>query len=174
MTPTISPEVIQEALSSGSGDSGCQQTFIKLNEKWGIKFFTESNHGEDAENYCRQAYELQKKAAEIGCGPDVGDIVCIQNSWGYVTEVVQLFNPYLANNNFSGLWFENDEDFDGERYRFAPSNRDYDSWYQKNFYAKEIKQLRDRLDDEIDFWFADDHGGNLGWKNGNLICIDFF
>ena len=174
MVATLSTQNIFEAIeSSKERSSGCKQVFVKLTDNWGVKIFSEDEHGEWAEELRDETYELQRRAAAIGCGPDVGDKVDLPTGdFGYVTEVVQLFNPYLAENAFSTPWISGGKIENGWQEGSPITNRHYDEFYQKKFFMDEIEELQDNLEN-IDFDFTDTHGGNMGWKNGKLICIDF-
>jgi hypothetical protein len=170
MVATLSTQNIFEAIeSSKERSSGCRQMFVKLTESWGVKIFSEDKYGEWAEESRDETYELQQAAAAIGCGPDVGDKVDLPTGdFGYITEVVQLFNPHLAENAFSTVWPGGGKD----KYGDPLTNRHYDVFYQEKFFRQEIRDLKAELY-TVDFDFNDTHGGNMGWKNGKLICIDF-
>jgi len=168
MVAALSPQNIVEAISSSSDSlSGCSQQFIKLTDNWGVKIFTEEEHGDNAEKIRNDTYETQKDAASIGCGPDVGDSIDLPDGdYAYITEIVPVFNPYVSGNQFWDNWVNGGED------DFGPiNNRDFDNFLM-SVHEYEINELIDDLK-EIDFYFTDIHGGNMGWKNGRLICIDF-
>jgi hypothetical protein len=91
--------------------------------------------------------ETQEKASRFGLGPLVYGKVEFEylgEKWyGYLTEIVETIS-------FDDFYVENYNDYEEQR--------------------KELKLL---LEEEIGFNFRDDHPGNLGFKNGNMVCIDF-
>lgn len=92
-------------------------------------------------------YERQKAAAEHGLGPETYGLVefnYLGKKWyGYFTEIVKVFN-------------------------------NIEEWYNSEFSSRiERNRLRTELKEMIGFNFTDYHYGNLGVKNGKLICIDF-
>jgi len=42
-----------------------------------------------------------------------------------------------------------------------------------SFCHKNYKKLKSDLMEKIEFDFYDDHWGNMGIKDGKLVCIDF-
>lgn len=90
-------------------------------------------------------YERQKKASEYGLGPD---------TYGLVE-----FN-YL-DKKWYGYLTEIVETFDN-CYEF-----------EKSGYYSSLFELIDELKNKTGFHFRDNHFGNVGIKNGKLVCIDF-
>lgn len=45
--------------------------------------------------------------------------------------------------------------------------------YTINNYSGKVRILVEALCENIDFDFSDDHSGNIGIKDGKLVCIDF-
>lgn len=171
MTLTIDLVSVHASLSSGDSNSGCHQTFVKVNSDWGIKFFTEEEHEEEAEEYRDIAYERQREAAACGCGPEVGDKIQIEDNYGYVTEIVELFNPRLSDNDFCAYFWGEEDRLINKNYT---QNREYDELFLIEGFGNEVNDLCETLYECTGFMFTDTHGGNLGWKDGRLICIDFF
>jgi hypothetical protein len=132
---------------------GAACKFVLLNEEWGIKLY---NIG-----YIRdECYEWQKKAAEHGLGPQVGQIVNLPPGkgsfiYGYITQVAEtLCDPWLNNNAKSSAFWARRRAKEIE-------------------IADEMAELRLDLMNLINFNFVDDHVGNVGRINGKLVCIDF-
>ena len=90
-------------------------------------------------------YERQKNASEYGLGPD---------TYGLVE-----FN-YL-DKKWYGYLTEIVETFD-DSYEF-----------EKSGYYSSLFELIDELKNKTGFHFRDNHFGNVGIKNGKLVCIDF-
>lgn len=126
---------------------GCQCDFIPKCEKWGIKVYQDK--GKRDENF-----HWQSLAAEHGLGPEVGVKFEFKRGpamiYCYVTEKVE------------PLW---------------DSKRDDDDWYLNmalnTKYRNEMNFLHADLLEKIGFKFDDRHSGNVAFKDGNLICIDF-
>jgi hypothetical protein len=165
MTVTLSPQNVIEAVKSSSeSSSGCRQVFIKLTDNWAIKIFKEEEHGEYAEEMRDETYEKQETAASFSLGPDVGDKIDLgDGDFGYITEIVPLFNHYLSSNGFTQPWIN------GAKNVYMDDYDDFLRWVHQY----EIRELIDLLRDLADYYFSDHHGGNMGWKDGKLVCIDF-
>ena len=76
--------------------------------------------------------------------------------YGYITEIVR---PVL---NYKYYNPEKGED----------KSCDYMYRVERRF-AYRTRKLRKALEKCCGFYFGDDHAGNLGIKNGKLVCIDF-
>lgn len=90
-------------------------------------------------------YERQKEASEYGLGPD---------TYGLVE-----FN-YL-DRKWYGYLTEIVETFD-----------DYLEFEESGYYFS-LSELVNELKEKTGFHFRDNHFGNVGVKNGKLVCIDF-
>ena len=92
-------------------------------------------------------HDTQEKASKFGLGPLVYGKVefdYLGEKWyAYLTEIVETIS--------------------------------FDDYYGENYdeYEEQKSDLVDLLSEEIDFNFRDDHPGNIGFKNGNMVCIDF-
>lgn len=94
-------------------------------------------------------YERQTKASQYGLGPDTHgtiDNVVFQNKvyFGYFTEIVEVFSDTHTPEQIL-----NKEDMVN---------------YEELYLA---------LRKNLEFNFSDSHMGNIGRKNGKLVCIDF-
>jgi hypothetical protein len=126
---------------------GVKAVFVTLNEGWGIKMFRNRDDRD-------KIYNRQKIAASHGLGPITGGKVDLHDGeyqFGYVTEKLEtLITPYMGNSDIN--WEEYDE--------------------AEEEYEDILEEMREELD-EIGIGFRDNHCGNVGWKDGRLICIDF-
>lgn len=123
--------------------SGVDSWFTPIDEKWGIKFFTD-------ESLRNKSRAFQKTAAKYGLGPKVAQKVSVElpkyTAYGYVSERAETwpFEEYLHHYEYGSY---------------------YDDW--------DIYDLGDKLFSKVGFTFADDHPGNVGLIDGKLVCIDF-
>ena len=150
--------------SKGS-PSGTECVFIKINDKWAIKLYNTRQERDSC-------YYWQKLAAENILGPDVGgkfdledcnirysrfDCINKENNipeYGYITEIVEV----IADQSDYDDW----DDWRNDVYRVEDTEK----------YQDEIENLCEKLED-IGFCTRDLFGGNVGYKNGKMICIDF-
>lgn len=139
-------QAVENIISSSPRKNGCFNLFFKLNDKIGIKL---SNNPEQRDTN----YSNQEIAAGYGLGPEVyGKIDEVQYEgntyWGYFTEIV---------------WaIENFRDYKG-----VPKALLYIT------FQEDINDLKDQLSECCNYDFDDDHLGNIGVKDGKLVCIDF-
>ncbi len=150
MMPKINEQIIQQKIfGSPKGMMAC---FIKLDKKWAIKLFK-------YEDIRDETYQNQKIAAEHGLGPDVGETIDFSEDmkyrYGYITEIVETVVPHEDINN---------DLMDSVMWNDAIKNIEL---------FEEQKILRDKLGDLFHCYMTDLHPANLGYKNGQLICIDF-
>lgn len=129
--------------------------FVPLNEKIGIKLYPEKKWRDIA-------YKNQKNAAKLGLGPNVYTTKSLfvdgKYYFGYLTEIVELYDK---------KFYRNGE----ENHEYLSSNEFVDV---KDKYPGKYKNLENHLKKlGMDDIAEDLHNGNLGWKNGKLICIDF-
>lgn len=140
-------EQVKELVSSSPfSDAGRFNMFFKVNDQIGLKLSISKKIRDG--NYSRQL-----ECAELGLGPDtfgIIDNVIIDGKeyYGYFTEIVQTYKEYEESISTE----ENYEDL----YEELIINR-----------TSSIKEIRKV------FSFYDCHAGNLGMKNGKVICIDF-
>jgi hypothetical protein len=149
MMPEINEKIIQQKI--WGSPRGIKSCFIKLDKKWGIKLFWDKDDRD-------QCYTNQGIAAEHGLGPDVGDTVDFSEGmdypYGYITEVVQTIVPHNeVNNGICSSVFTKAQN-------------------SSRLTEKQL-ELKEKLDDLFGCYFTDLHPANLGYKNGQLICIDF-
>lgn len=136
-------KAVENIISSSPRKNGAFNLFFKLNDKIGIKL--SNNKAQRDDNYYRQ-----ENAAKFGLGPDVYGMIDNVNYegktyWGYFTEIVDILEDY--NNIFFKLM----------RHTFKEDKAD----------------LIADLQSKIGFIFTDSHYGNIGFKNGKFVCIDF-
>lgn len=130
---------------------GISCIFVPLDSKWAIKLFTYNSERDET-------YKRQKLAAKHNLGPKVGDTVDLPISsiyrYGYVTEIITPLTTMSSyDSNISDEKIEEWERLEDE-------------------YYNAIMQICDDLQ-EIGISFGDCHAGNVGWKNGKLMCLDF-
>jgi hypothetical protein len=126
---------------------GCWCEFMPKCDKWGIKLYYDKEKRDEN-------FHWQSLAAEHGLGPEVGVKFEFYKGgsilYCYVTEKVE------------PLW---------------DSRRDNDDWdlnmELNRKYRNEVNFLQVDLLNKIGFKFNDRHVGNVAFKDGNLICIDF-
>ena len=148
-------ETVQDKLGSDS-QSGCQAYFVKLNEKWGVKLFSDKIERDTA-------YSRQKSAADVGMAPKVLNELEIpvntsplyypkeSQYWGfgYITEIVRTVPDEVLKNSSARYQWDKETRFDREKYV-------------------------DELFKKIGWFFTDNHPGNWGYMDdGKLVCIDF-
>lgn len=132
---------------------GVMCSFIPINDKWALKVY-DCPFDRDIH------YKRQLAAAAIGLGPDVAGILDIDDiSYAYITEIVE---PYVP-------WHINTDEYRKERIRIRLEVKER----FETEHGKELQALCDKLYAEIGFSFQDRHAGNVGFKDGRLICIDF-
>lgn len=154
--------LVKERFSQSPNGTEC--VFVKINDKWAIKLY-------DSKSNRDSCYKWQKKAAKYGLGPDVGGIIDLPDEgfrasekyhedyedyiplYGYITEIVDV----VADQDD----YDNDADWRNALFR-AKSDE----------YCYEFDRLCEELD-EIGFSCEDLFSGNVGYKNGKMICIDF-
>ena len=133
---------------------GAFTIMVKINEKWGIKLFFDK-HERD------YIYENQKTFAQYGYGPEVGgkiDFRDVYRQYGYITEIVETVIPgHLVGSERSQYAEEFYEKYGG-----------YDDQEDN-----EIKEIIQEMEETTGIAMTDMHAGNWGWKNGQLIPIDF-
>lgn len=153
---------IKEKSKGSPGGTEC--VFIKINDRWAIKLY-------DSRSLRDSCYYWQKLAAENGLGPEVGGKFDLEDceikyssfddpeenyipEYGYITEIVEV----IADQGDYDNW--------GDWRSVVYSAEDTEE------YQDEIENLCDKLE-EIGFDTSDLFGGNVGYKNGRMICIDF-
>jgi len=131
--------------------SGIACTFVKLSDKWGLKLWT---------NKLRRdiAYHYQSEAATYGAGPEIGRKVDnIPGMYGYITQVAD----WVVQEEFPWQFFETHD-------------KPWDAWddFMGLLEEEGYDELRWDLI-KIGFDVADLHIGNVGFIDGNMVCIDF-
>lgn len=132
-------------------NSGVDARFMKINDQWGFKFFTDK--------YTRdKTHKLQKKAHKIGCAPEIGTQFTTKTPdgnkvYGYITECVTKLGNEIYRKKY------------GNPGTFGASTNDMN---KINGYKELIEQLKTIMDAK------DMHGGNVGTlANGKMVAIDF-
>jgi len=139
-------EAVQNIISSSPRKNGSFNLFFKLNDKIGIKL--SSNEKQRDSNY-----KNQEKAAKFGLGPEVfGKIDGVEylgkKYYGYFTEIVYVI--------------ENLNSYDNNLIEFL---------YRS--ICEDVADLVSDLESKCDYSFTDNHIGNIGIKDGKIVCIDF-
>ena len=139
----FSVEFIESFVKSSPKEYGCSNIFFKLNNEIGVKA--------TLKDYIRdENYEMQSLASDHNLGPLVYGKIDFEYQdltwYGYFTEVVETpTKDYLS--------------------KLSESERDD--------LVDKMNRLRVDLQDTIDFDFSDNHCGNIGYKKGKMVCIDF-
>lgn len=142
---------------------GATAIFIPINDDWGVKFFPSM----DVRN---MAYEKQKKFADLGFAPEVGDTIELPGK------------GVLARNQFSNKFYK----FGYYTERVTPilDYEDLESLYHPiqgvdvekevfEIYGKKVNDLINKIKN-AKLRMYDIHAGNFGIdKNGNMVVIDF-
>lgn len=158
---------IAEKIINGEISSGAECTFIKLDEKWGLKLYSDEKRRDDAH---------RNHAIFLRCGlaPDLKRKInlpsFIEKRYGYICEIVEvLIDPvYLYGfKRFQGNPVYDDFDYSGwEKYTDELVESIDEEYYE------EIQELIEKIN-ENDLYYSDCHIGNYGLKNGKMVCIDF-
>lgn len=136
--------------------AGAYSRFFKLSESIGIKT---SNSGEE---YTVQLYERARKCHEIGCGPYVFGLFYHANyGMCFLVELVPVFNALSA---------RNPKTYEGNEF-FHYSSSHY--WERETRLGKMVNHLVRKLHYKANFSFSDAHGGNVAYKRGQVLVIDF-
>lgn len=133
------------AHDSNKWQSGVWCAFRKLDtdKKWGIKCY----YSQWERDLC---FDRQKLAAKFGLAPKVGPKLLVSTHrrknrlYCFITEVVQTVREYCQ------------------------THPNYD-WYDDEQY----EQLRQNLQDKCNLDGNDMHGGNVGFIEDKMVCIDF-
>ena len=161
-----------ELLTTSPGGISC--IFIPVDSQWAMKCY-KTEMGRD------EAFEYQTRAAEYGLAPLTNGTFEVEfdshvnlefakfythrsdyNSqtakkiYGYMTEIVRPVLNYKYYNPERG----------------QEKSGDYMERVERRFRYRTHK-LEKALNKCCGFYFGDNHGGNLGIKNGKLVCIDF-
>jgi hypothetical protein len=139
-------KAVENIISSSPRKNGCFNLFFQLNDQIGIKLSSNKNQRDTL-------YKNQQNAAKFDLGPEVfGKIDEVEYEgkkyFGYFTEIVWVLSQVRELN-----------------------------WKNKSLLLKavcdDLIQLRKDLSEKCDYDFYDNHIGNIGVKNGKLVCIDF-
>jgi hypothetical protein len=148
-TPTIDIQAILDGPYKTS-PSGCDCTFVKLDDKWGLKIYR-----------CQEtrdvAYENQSNCADIGLGPEVGESIDFleANRYAYVTEIIEPVGPS-----------EDEYNDDRNSHRKKRNQWEYETRIERD-------AIVNMISDETGWFFHDSHYFNWGTKDGQLMPLDF-
>lgn len=137
-----------------SSPSGCDCTFIKLDDKWGLKLYKDE--------YTRdEAYENQRSCLDIDLAPLVGESIDFSSAgyYGYITEIIE--PVAMSENDFNKVKYDADS-------RVFEIKREWEqrTEIERNIICKKIKE-------ETGWIFYDSHYFNWGTKDGQLMPLDF-
>lgn len=136
--------------------SGAYSRFFQLSESIGIKT---SWSGEE---YTVELYERARKCHAIGCGPYVFGLF-YHADYGicFLVELVPVFNSLAG---------RNPKTYEGNEF-FHYSSSHY--WARETRLGKMVNHLVRKLYYKANFSFGDAHGGNIAYKRGQVLVIDF-
>lgn len=147
-----------------SREKGRDCYFIRINEQWGIKFYTK-------ESMRNKTHAFQARAAEVGLAPRVGECFELRlplyeddendaEVFGYVTECIyETFGEQMANRLFTSS-FEECSKWEKDEI--------IASLYDNHEYNRLIERIK-----EIGISTKDIHILNVGFLRNRLVCIDF-
>lgn len=140
---TMNAKQVETLIRTSPRKNGSFNLFFRLNDQIGIKLTLN-------EEIRDKNYKRQQKASKIGLGPEVYGKMDVgyegEFYYGYFTEIVEVIENVASKG-------------DNEYYKL------------KKQYQEELMELKEKLKDV--FIFKDNHLGNIGWKNGRMVCIDF-
>ena len=171
----LKPPTIQEAvaafkhgISTDSVRCGVYATFVRINEDWGVKGYTNLRKA-------KSAYLLQDRACNIGCAPELhGPLFLIKHAgtefYCFITEaIVETAADALgADDEFyvrghtmgSGVFWPSHEDW------YEVENTLWDDQEYRNLVSR-IRHAK------IGIGTADLHSRNVGYtRDGRLVAID--
>lgn len=144
-----------------SSPKGMSAVFIPISEKWAIKLYRHAETRDDS-------HYIQSAFAKAGYGPEIGDKFEFPEmvghyKFGFFTEIIPTCIPGATR--------------DSSRYELAERRRLSDEFAQTHGHEWEQgTKTHDDLQEAFDavgITLDDMHNGNLGWKNGKIIPIDF-
>jgi len=144
-------------------DRGIDAQFIRINGRWGIKFFKN-------EALRNKTYDFQNRAAGVGIAPRIGQCFELEipfrpnddpiEVFGYVTECVSETYADRMAYKLYGIPYE--------ECSYGQSDEIHDRLYDDYEYKRLIEKLYD-----IRISNRDIHANNVGYLRGKLVCIDF-
>lgn len=142
--------------------NGISAAFIPINEKWAIKLFKSQSQRDEVK-------ETQAIFANCGYGPEVGEDINLPEKidkykFGYFTEIVKTCVPGINRD------YHTDEEHEERMDAWAEFEEEYGSECDEG--TEVFNALRDAFD-ATGMELTDMHAGNLGWKDGKIIPIDF-
>lgn len=148
--------------SINGSPSGVSAVFIPIDAKWAIKLFRSREQRDEVR-------DLQAIFANCGYGPEVGEDIDLPEKidkyrFGYFTEIVKTCVPGINRDNHT------DEEQEVRYELFREFERDYGDEYTE---GSEVHTALRNAFDATGIELGDMHGGNLGWKDGKIIPIDF-
>lgn len=156
-------EIASVISASPNPASGVYARFVKLDDKWGFKFFRDMDSRD-------QAYNNQKRGYEIGYAPAVGESLDVvidgRRHYGYVTQVaISASQEFFDKHNVTE---------DGYRYKWSESLRD--EWAEENDDKTSSPEFRAMIGayHNAGLYPYDLHMFNWGYlPNGQMVIMDF-
>jgi hypothetical protein len=153
---------IEEKLSNSKFSSGALCRFFKLDEKWGLKFY---EHKEDRDD----AWEKHQQFLKHNLAPEIGSKVDLEAGYGYTCEIVEILCQ--SEDIYPFNYFDH----------YDYSNYTYETWHERRIKIETSlkEKFGEMLEDfhnkiyKLNLSYIDDHFGNFGLKNGELVAIDF-
>ena len=153
---------IEEKLSNSKFSSGCLCRFFKLDENWGLKLY-------EYQIDRNKAWEKHQKFLKHNLAPEIGRKVDLEAGYGYTCEIVETL---CQSGDIYPFGYFSHYDY---------SDYTYETWHQRRIEIKTSlkEKFGEMLNDfhkkinKLKLSYCDDHFGNFGLKNGELVAIDF-
>lgn len=146
-----------------SWERGAAARFIRITEKWGLKFYQN-------EAIRNKTYDFQSRCAEDGLAPRVGDLF----------EFSLPFNENETPISVFGYLTECIEETYGDRYAYKMFGDSYENCSKNQQIEVDDMMFGDRKYNDLItgiYWTGistkDIHALNIGFIGNRLICIDF-
>lgn len=153
---------IEEKLSDSEFSSGCLCRFFKLDEKWGLKLYEYQSDRDEA-------WEKHQQFLKHNLAPEIGRKVDLEAGYGYTCEIVEILCQ--SEDIYPFNYFDH----------YDYSDYTEESWYDRrgeiemslrNKFGEMLNDFHDKIY-KLNLFYSDDHFGNFGLKNGQLVAIDF-
>lgn len=126
----------------GPSPCGVSSEYISLGNGWGVKMWPHEGERDEC-------YDRQESLARLNFAPNVGEKIHVGNRFGYITQEADVLVNILETDPYSDEW-------------------DYISQQ----YESEINLLTEDVLEATGWNMCDNHIGNFGLIDGQLVIID--